>query len=184
MPPSQAECKQFIMPDYKTLKADPTSKAKIQQDKLVIKGRVQTQFMKPVLPEVPKTAGNDISNVSSSEDKAEGGSIFKGFSANVSNVHDIARIRKILALIPEVAAATHVVLAYRLKGHGKIEENFDSDRDWNCGLELLKSMKSSNLTNTLWIATRTCSSDFKHIGNRRFELMTSLCAEAHGLNEG
>ena len=42
---------------------------------------------------------------------------------------------------PEVAAATHTVYAYRLHEHNTVEENFDSDRDWSCGLELLKATR-------------------------------------------
>ena len=81
---------------------------------------------------------------------------------------------------PEVAAATHVVYAYRIEGrHGRMQENFDSDRDWHCGLELLKEMREKEIDGALWIATRTCSSQYTHIGKRRFELMTSLCNQAY-----
>ena len=144
-----------------------------------IKGKVQKQFAKPVLPEVPASADNDISMVSSSAVQNEGGSSFKGFSAPVNNINDVARIRKFIVQRPDVTAATHVVFAYRYEGSsGQVTENFDSDRDWYCGLELLNHMKQLEIVNSLWIAIRTCSRDFSHIGRRRFEIMNTLCSQA------
>ena len=129
------------------MKADPANRAKLQEGKLIIKGRVQSQFLKPSLPEVPKSAECDISDVTSSEEKAEGGSPFK---VKVINRQDIAHTLKFLFQRHEVAAATHIVYAYRLHGHNKVEENFDSDRDGSCGLELPKAMRTCNLLDTLF----------------------------------
>jgi len=61
MPPSKSERKQFVMPLYKSMKADPANQAKIQQEKLIVKGKVQSQFLSPILPEVPEYADRHIS---------------------------------------------------------------------------------------------------------------------------
>ncbi len=64
----------------------------------------------------------------------------------------------------DVSKATHIIYAYRLETRaGKMTENFDSDRDWGTGFELLKMMRDNDVVNTVCIATRLCNPGYSHI---------------------
>ena len=76
---------------------------------------------------------------------------------------------------PDVTQATHIIYAYRLESRGKVTANFDSDRDWGTGHELLKMMRENSMVNCVCFATRTCSPGYSHIGKKRFMYITDLC---------
>ena len=79
-----------------------------------------------------------------SKDK-DSGSSFRGYNAEVTTINDVACVRQYLvANKPEVTNASHIIYAYRLESRGKITENFDSDRDWSTGHELLKMIRENN----------------------------------------
>ncbi len=182
MTPSCDERKKFLLPEFKAKRNDPANRAIIRKDKLYIKNQLQRQFLNPTLPNVADSASDDVTMVSQSVVKSEGGSCFRGYAAPATSIDEVARLRKFLAHRKlEVSSASHIVYAYRVTGpDGRVTENFDSDRDWNCGLELLKMMQLNNLTDTFCLATRRCDPDYVYIGKRRFELMKSLCLQAHG----
>ena len=137
---------------------DVSNKAVLRQDKLYVKGKLQTQFLKPQLPDTIISDTPDTTMVAESREKRDGGSTFKGYAAKVANMDDVSRIKQHLTCRHEVSGASHVIFAYRLEGRGgKITENFHSDRDWGTGHELLKMMKNNDIVNTLCIATRTCN---------------------------
>ena len=50
-----------------------------------------------------------------------------------------------------------------------------SDGDHGIGLDLLRKMQTDGVNNQIWIATRTCHSDFQHIGNKVLN-MRNQCA--------
>ena len=77
MPPSRAERKQFALTEFKAKKADVTNKAVLRQDKLFVKGKLQTQFLRPRLPDTSIAIPNDTSMVAESREKQEGGNTFK-----------------------------------------------------------------------------------------------------------
>ncbi len=148
----------------------------LQRAQKLSAGQLQKQFLNPTLPTLPDTASDVTDMTASSENKTEGGSTFRGYAAPATTLDEVARLRKHLGYRP---ISSHIVYAYRTtNSRGGIVENFDSDRNWNCGLELLNMMRANNITDTLCLATRTCAPDYVHIGKRRFELMNSLCLQA------
>ena len=178
IPPSIAERKQLVLPEYKALKNDNRNKAVLSQDKLFVKNKLQTQFLKATLPELPAT---DVTptKITESKKKVDSGSTFKGYSANVSTMSDIAAVRQFLITNkPDVMKASHVIYAYRYEVRGKVFENFDSDRDCGTGYALLKHMREMDMNNIICVATRTCSPGFTHIHNRRFTHINDLCTQA------
>jgi len=84
---------------------------------------------------------------------------------------------------PCVASATHVIYAYRIEQRGKIIENFESDRDWGTGYELLKAMKKDDIINTVFIATRQCNPGFAHLGKKRFSHIIDACMQAYDIQK-
>ena len=182
MPPSFTERRQFAMPEYQKLKSDPRSKAVLSQDKLYVKNKLQTQYQAPTLSVHPPS-NTPPTEIKVSKDKKDSGSSFRGYSAEVNTINDVACVRQYLvANKPEVTNASHIIYAYRLESRGKITENFDSDRDWSTGHELLKMMRENNMTNTLCIATRMCHPGFSHIGKKRFAHINDLCLQAYQSN--
>jgi hypothetical protein len=53
MTPARSERRQFALPEYKELKGDVRNKAVLTQDKLFVKNKLQTKFVKPNLPIPP-----------------------------------------------------------------------------------------------------------------------------------
>jgi hypothetical protein len=180
LPPTTRERKQFTLPMFKAVRQDKTRQARIVQDRLYVDGTLQCQFLPGVLPDVitVSSPGDDDTAISRSATTSDSGSTFTGFASPVHSLMDVRHVLDTLLQQPQVAAATHLIYAYRIDNAGIIE-NFDSDTDFGVGLELLKSMTDGNLMNTLFVATRTCGPNFVHIGKRRFDHVRTLCMEAH-----
>jgi putative IMPACT (imprinted ancient) family translation regulator len=124
---------------------------------------------------------DNVPDVAESTTEEDSGSTFKGYAAPVSNINDVASVRRSLLRRPEVARSSHLIYAYRIQNSGsKVTENFDSGREWGAGLELLKKMKDSDLVNMVCLATRTCGPHMKHIGKKRFDHINNVCMNAVG----
>ena len=177
IPPSRTERKLFALPVFQSKRDDPQNRASLKQDKLYIRGKLQTQFSKPTLP-----VYNDGAleyDISSSKDKKDGGSCFRGYYCDVPDLQGVTNARTQLICRPEVKRANHVIFAYRLPlQRGKLLENFDSDHDWNTGLELLKEMHANDITGVCY-ATRQCNPGYTHIGKKRFTIINELCVQAY-----
>ena len=183
MPPSRAERRQFAMAEYKDKKTDDQNRASLVQDKLYVKGKLQTQFTKSALPESNTPPSKLELDVKESRDIKDGGSVFRGYFADATDMHDVSNIKQFLICKPEVASASHLILAYRMERKGgKIVENFDSDRDWGTGFRLLKMMRENDIIGVCF-ATRLCSPGYVHIGHKRFEHIGDLCLEAYEQND-
>lgn len=179
MPPGRSERRQFALPYYKDMKADGRNKAVLAQDKLYVRNKLQLQYVKPSLPVCPLTDESPC-RITESRSKKDGGSVFHGYAAHISDITDVADIRQYLITNnPEVTNASHVIYAFRYESRGKTHENFDSDRDHGCGFELLKMMRQHDITNALCIATRKCNPGFSHIGKRRFTHINEACLNAY-----
>ena len=61
-----------------------------------------------------------------------------------------------------------------LKFVAKIQENYESDRDWGTGFELLKMMRHNNIVNAVCIATRLCNPGYSHIGKNDLHTLMML----------
>ena len=176
--PARSERRQFALPDYKQLKSDVKNKAVLAQDKLFVKNKLQTQFLKPNLPDRPLIS-NPSGQIAESRDKKDSGSVFHGYCAKASDLKDVADVRQYLITNkPDVTHASHVIYAYRLETRGKIQENYESDRDWGTGFELLKMMRHNNIVNSVCIATRLCNPGYSHIGKKRFTHINDACLQA------
>ena len=62
--------------------------------------------------------------------------------------------------------------------HWLIFEELVVNGDAGVGLEMLKHMRNSSMTDTVLLATRHCKPGFKHIGNKRFNIIKDLCSAA------
>ncbi len=182
VPATIRERNKYALPEFKLKWQNPANKAKLVGGKFYVKGQLQTEFLAPSLPQVdimdveapkyPVTKGSVVQDA---------GSSFAGFAANIFNLDDVASVLDNALLMDGVATSTHRMYAYRYKdGDGTVYQNFDSDGDDGVGSELLKAMVNDNVLNTIWIATRSCKADYKHIGAKRFTHAISTCKEASG----
>lgn len=118
--------------------------------------------------------------VSHSDVIDEGGNLFQGFAAKVSDMLDVRRSIDALIQKPGLANATHIAYAYAFSDHSQGRtENFQSDGDYGLGLELLRIIQKKNYDNCILMVTRHCSPEYRHIGKRRFEIATSVCNAAY-----
>ena len=179
LPPSRSERRQFALPQFKELKADPRNKAVLSQDKLFVKNKLQAQYMKPLLPDRP-LADKEPSPVAVGKEKKEAGSVFRGYCAKVNDIKGVSDTRQYLLYNkPDVSKATHIIYAYRFEQRGKLTENFESDRDWGTGHELLKMMRQNDIVNAVCIGTRLCNPGYTHIGKKRFIHINDSCLQAY-----
>ena len=183
IPAALRERNQFAMDEFNDKRKDPGNRARLIGGKLFLKGKPQQKYLPPriaaVDPEYECTT-----DISSSDPISDSGSKFQGYAADADNEQDVAAILDQSLLLPGVASATHRIYAYRYEAGSVIVENFDSDGDDGIGLQLLKSMREDNATNQLWMVTRTCQTDFSHIGKRRFQHSIKVCqSAAKGLSE-
>ena len=140
VPAEIRERNQYALPEFKAKRQNPANKARLINGRLFVKGRLQSRFLTPTLPEVD----DDVPEftVTESESISDTGSTFKGYAAAITSLDDIS-------------AALG----------GSIHENFDSDNDDGVGLELLKAMSDANVVNKLWVVTRLVLKAFTRIVN-------------------
>ena len=181
MPPSRVERKQFALPTYLDLKKDKKNKAVLSKGTLYVKNRLQSQFLEHQLPSLIIRDDTPELTLFESREKRDSGSSFRGYCAEAESLDDVALVREhLIANKPEVAAANHVIYAYRFQSaRGKTTENFKSDRDWGAGHALLKCMKENAIVNTVFVATHKCNPGSQRIGKKRFSNITELCLQAH-----
>ena len=184
MPPEIKERHQFVYPTYKEAKTDANSNAHMYNGRLYLQGKEQIQYSPPVLPVLPYLSADperddtsdDTSDhvvLGSSDEIQEGGSDFTGYAARISSLADITSVKQHLIMstqhlimsTPRVASASHLIMAYRYTNDDdEICENFDSNGDYGVGYKLLKYMRSNDITNIVFYATRHCNPGYKHIG--------------------
>jgi len=120
-------------------------------EKLYIKGKLQTRYQPPMLPEHDMSVPVNHVDVAEGSTIEDAGSTFKGFAAAVNCPEDVTTALHHVMRLPSVATATHLIYAYRIdSGSSGITENFNSDGDHGTGWELLKHMRSSGDTNTTY----------------------------------
>jgi putative IMPACT (imprinted ancient) family translation regulator len=106
------------------------------------------------------------------------GSVFKGYAAGITHEQDVALVLEQCLELEGFATSTHRIVAYGYQHGNNMVENFDSDGDDGVGRKMLRAMQEKNITDQIWIATRTCLPNFAHIGNRRFTHAISVCQAA------
>jgi hypothetical protein len=178
-PPAISERKNFALPVFKEKRQDPDNRAKLVNDKLFLKGKYQAQFKEQVLPAVSINRPKVAPEISVSNHITDTGSVFTSYSAMATNLHEVREVIDTLLQRPEVVSTTHLMYAYRFHDHSQnLIENFDSDDDHGLGLEILKTMRTHDALNTVCITTRTCSPDYKHLNQKRFEYVRDTVKEA------
>ena len=178
VPAEIRERNQYALPEFKAKRQNPANKARLINGRLFVKGRLQSRFLTPTLPEVD----DDVPEftVTESESISDTGSTFKGYAAAITSLDDISAALEQSIQLDGVASATHRIYAYRYKATGgSIHENFDSDNDDGVGLELMKAMSDANVVNKLWVVTRYCKPDYGHIGKKRFDHAIAVCRDAN-----
>ena len=179
LPPSLNERKQFAIAEFKEKRGDENNKARMVNEKLYIKGKLQTKYQPPELPVRDMSSPTDDIEITEGSSIDDSGSTFKGYAASATCPEDVTAALHRVIQLPGVATATHLIYAYRIdKGPMGITENFNSDGDHGTGWELLKHMRSSGDTNVLRIGTRVCTQTYSHIGRRRFEHLNQTTTEA------
>ncbi|KAK2166536.1 hypothetical protein LSH36_38g06048 [Paralvinella palmiformis] len=115
-PPSMIERNQFAMNTYNAKRIDFNSKARLSNGKLFVKGKVQTDFLEPRLPD-PEPADEDYQvEVAQSGTIKDSGSDFKGFAVSVNSLSDVtAGIQEVMMTMPDVSTASHLISVYRVK---------------------------------------------------------------------
>ena len=178
LPAALRERQQFALDTFKEARTDPSNKAKMVREKLFVKGQLQAQFLPIKLPRPSDdhTEKIDVADGPVVDDQV--GSTFAGFSARVDSLQKVRTVRDQLLRRPDVTASSDVMFAYRIQGRHGMLENFESEFDYGVGLNLLRWMKQENLVNVVCFATRTCSPGYKHIGDKRFQIVSQMCGEA------
>ncbi len=147
-------------------------------DKLYVRGKLQTQFIRTNLPDHTDNLPME-KIIKVSKEKSESLSAFRGYYAEASSLQEVSDIHTQLICKPEVTKASHVIYAYRIQdNNGKVVENFESDRDWGTGNALLSFMKEKNFLGVC-MATRLCKPGYSHIGKKRFTIINELCFQAY-----
>ena len=178
LPLEVRERQQFAMPVYKEKRKNPSTKAKIVNDKLFVNGELQVQFLPHKLPHIPDSA-NIPADITEGDLIEDAGSEFQGYAAAASTLMELSVIRDQLLLNPKTIGVSDVMCTYRFGTEsGGVVENFDSDWDFGIGLSLLKWMRERNLKNIVCFVTRTCHAGYKHIGDRRFRNSIAVCEKA------
>jgi hypothetical protein len=175
----QRERKQFVLPVYRDLKVNPENQTKLLDDKLFVKGKLQTKYLAPTLPTAKGT--NTSLKLVQGDTVNDLGSTFHGYVASVKSTQDVSDVLDMANNNTTLAAANHLMYAFRIgDDDGNIKtENFHSDGDYGVGLNLLKHMQSQNIVNRMFIVARNCSPGFRHIGNRRMDHAIKVCEKAH-----
>ncbi len=146
--PKQRERKQLSLRVYKDLKGDPNNNAKLIDDKLYVKGDIQTKLLQPATirevldpenpPSVTLVKGTSIT---------DSGSKFSGYAATVTTQHEVKDAIILAKHIPSLAAATHLMYAYKLSNG---ISNYHSDDDHGIGMKLINHMENNNILVTVW----------------------------------
>ena len=173
IPASMQERRRMTIPSFKAAK-QKGDKALLVRDKLFIKGTLQRQFLPPTLPDNTLPA-NELLNIAESKPIQDSGSIFQGYACEVHTLDDVRDALNQLLRNPNIASSTHVIYAYRCEAG----DNFDSDGDWGIGYGLFKQMEDDNLDSKLFVVTRKCLPNFKHIGPKRILHSIAACSEAN-----
>ena len=110
------------MATYKSKKTDPQNRARLSDGKLYLKGKIQSQYVKPILPS-PLTPPKSEYNVRSGDKTIkDGGSVFNGYSCEANSLQQVADIRAQLMMEnTEIAEATHLRYAFRFE---KVTKNW------------------------------------------------------------
>ena len=118
-------------------------------------------------------------NITESDVISDSGSVFQSYAATVTTLNDVSAVMNNVLQKPGISSANHVVYAYRISGDSdSILENFCSDRDHGLELELLKSMRSVDVIDTVCVTTRTCDSNYIHLVKKRFQYIRDTATEA------
>ena len=162
-PPSMTERNQFAMNTYKDKRIDFNNKAHLNNGKLFVKGKVQTEFLEPGLPD-PEPAEEDYEvEVTQSGTIKDSGSVFKGYAVSVNSLSDVT------SGIQEVMMS---------KNGQSVSENFHSDDDHGMGLDLWRMLRDSDKRNVLCLVSREYAPGFQHLGRKRFEIQRPVGKEA------
>jgi hypothetical protein len=182
LPPDKRERKQFAMSEFSEKRKVPNAKVRMVNENVYVNGDLQRKFLLPTLPsglDQHPDESDHVAVITESDPIEDHGSTFKGYVADVASLVDVRGTLDSLIRRPDVAAATHVIYAYRFHVDDNPEnvmvENFDSDGDYGVGLKLLRAMQDKEVVSRLFVATRTCASDFAHIGQRRFQHAIDAC---------
>ena len=141
-PPSMTERNKFAMNKFKDMKKDVNNQARLSKGVLSIKGKVQTQFLEPSVPESDMPAEIDQPKVAESDTIDDSGSHFKGLATNVGDVQELSTALNTVLTRPGVGVSSHVIYTYRYSdGDDDAVENFHSDDDHGMGLDLLVKLR-------------------------------------------
>jgi hypothetical protein len=129
LPPEKRERKQFALTEFSSLKKNTDNKIRMTDEKIYVNGLLQRKFLAPSLPE--ELGWRSVLDIDESDSIEDKGSTFKGYVADVTSLDKIRLVLDSLVRRPDVAAAQHVIYAYRIEtATASVSENFDSDGDY------------------------------------------------------
>ena len=163
---------------------DPKANIRVKQDHLLINKEKMWPSVDPPntqnilqMDEHNRNAA-DKAPVAVSSERQVKGSTFRVFTSPVNHPEQ-ARIALLkISAIPEVAAATHRIFAYRFRNG---DHGWEDDGDFGLGRFLNKLMESSQVCNRIVVLSR----DFGgvHLGQHRFDVVRELYNEAMAVHD-
>lgn len=185
IPPEKRERKQFAMREFSEKRKNKDIKVRMVNENLFINGTLQRKFLPPSLPSgFDETDDTEELDIHESDTIEDSGSTFKGYVNDVTSLEDVRATLDALVARPDVSAASHVIYAFRFHQDDDTDkplmENFDSDGDHGVGLKLLRAMQEKNVVGKLFVVTRSCATDYAHIGKRRFQHAIEACFSVLG----
>ena len=108
-PPSMTESNQFAMNTYKDKRIDFNNKARLNNGKLFVKGKVQTEFLEPRLPDPEPAEKNYEVEVTQSGTIKDSGSVFKSYAVSVNSLSDVTSgIQEVMMSMPVLRATLYM----------------------------------------------------------------------------
>ena len=159
-------------------KADCNADVKVRDDHIIVnKNKIKCTVTPPPTQAVLQMDENNkiaTSNtkIISSHEICESGSKFTLFTAKVSKPEQARLAYLKVNSIPHVAAATHLISAYRFENGN---HSWEDDGDFGLGRYLYKLLDESDVKNRIVFLSR----DFggTHMGQRRFDIVKELFRE-------
>ena len=133
-------------------KGNPRNKTRLANDKLHGKGKFQTQFLQPSLPDPDIAVPIGSLNVTGGSEIIEQGSTVKGYAARVESMDQFQTGLNQVMQMPGVFFSSHMIYVYRISdGRRRVVEKFSAVDD---------------ATNTVCIVPRDCKPGFIQLGRK------------------
>lgn len=157
----------------------PNAATILKQDKLFQDGQeVKNSFSKNSLRIMPGTHATDVSKLFHSDIRTVKGSKFQSHGMRVTTLKDAQSAIAGLYQKAEVAVATHIIYAYRIKDgqSGILVEGHDDDGEWSAGSAISSLLEEKGAENIIIAVSRKYGGT--DLGKQRFAIIKELADKA------